>query len=113
MRNLNKVKLALEHAQEIIKCIPTEALGGIIIDGEPAELEKPADVSLTNLVCDIRTIQPVGEFRFIVTHSDAEKAIQQYAESYHAKRCGECKRVEPFLPYSSANGTATFPEAPK
>lgn len=36
MRNLNKVKLALEHAQEIIKCIPTEALGGIIIDGEPA-----------------------------------------------------------------------------
>ena len=73
------------------------------------EAEKPAEDVLSMSRGILNTIKVVG-----VSNISAEKLsvmIGEYAEAYHAKRCAECKKVEPHKYYPLGQEPVEAPHA--
>lgn len=88
MMDLGKVKSALHRAGMLLA---GQMYHTDYIEEALAELEKPAEdlLSLAEECCLLGNVEgaPMDDENI----SECARLIQQYAESYHAKKCAECK----------------------
>ena len=86
----------IEKAKEIRRVSESPYLVRAKVDDLIAEMEaeKPAEDALT--VVEMWCLEHSGKYESAhVANIDLARHIQNYAESYHTKKCVECKKVEP------------------
>ena len=105
--DLQKVKEALENARDFFM---EQGYAPDFFDSILEELAKPVNEDALSSVT--KWAEEYFDHDIIVggIHQSLAELLQQYAEAYHAKRCGECtQKRAPYRPF----GIDQLPEAPK